>query len=270
MDLEKREYKNIPLEIKEIGEEGEFYIIKGYASTFGNIDLQGDVIAKGAFIESLKNNKIVMLWQHKMDEPVGVFYKAYEDEKGLFVEGRLPKDDEFVKTRVVPQLKIGSVGSFSVGFISKQVEYEGAKSYGGEDGKTVRVIKELDLFETSLVTMPANPLAVVTDFKSLQMLDEIDIDEKVRLNIKAKIQDKIKENNAQLDIKEVGNIECMKDIESILKDRAGMSQSERKILISKIKSYSREVTSDEETAAEFKKWAEEYELKQMLKNIISL
>jgi len=38
-----------------------------------------------------------MLWQHKMDEPVGVFYKAYEDEKGLFVEGRLPKDDEFVK-----------------------------------------------------------------------------------------------------------------------------------------------------------------------------
>jgi len=102
--------------------------------------------------------------------------------------------------------------------------------------------------------MPANPLAVVTDFKSLQMLDEIDIDEKVRLNIKAKIQDKIKENNAQLDIKEVGNIECMKDIESILKDRAGMSQSERKILDFKNKKdYSREVTSDEETAVEFKK-----------------
>lgn len=271
--MNKREYKNMPIEVKEMSEEDDFFIFKGYASTFGNIDRQGDVISKGAFIESLKNIEIAMLWQHNHSEPIGVFTKAYEDDKGLYVEGKMPKDDDFVNKRVMPQVRIGSVKSMSIGFTSKDYEYESAKNFGGEEGKSVRVIKSMELFETSLVTIPANPEAVMHEFKSLKMLDDIELDEEVRKDIKLKLEKRIEEQSAQLDIKDVGDIECMKDIENILKVRAGLSQSERKILISRIKAYSREVgTGEQDSKVESEKldsWAKEYEIKQLLKDVIS-
>ena len=270
--MKGREYKNIALEIKDLAEEEGFYTFKGYASTFGNIDRQDDIISKGAFAESLKNNTIAMLWQHDSSQPIGVFTKAFEDDKGLYVEGKMPKDDEFVTKRVMPQVRIGSVKSMSIGFITKDYEWSVAKKHGGEGNRSVRIIKSMDLLETSLVTIPANPQATIDAVKSLKMLDDIDIDDTLRKDIKDKLQKKMEENGTQLDIKEVSNIECMKDIENILKVRAGLSQSERKTLISKIKSYSRDVQPDTEpdtSEIEMKKWLEDFKLEQTLKNIIS-
>jgi phage head maturation protease len=135
MDLER---KQLSFEVKQIDrEDPNYFTFEGYASTFGNIDLGDDIVAKGAFTESLKENpKVKVLWQHKMDEPIGVPQIMREDEKGLFVVANLPKEDQFVKGRVMPQVKIGSVA------------------------------EKLDLFEFSLVTKAMNPQAQVTNFKS--------------------------------------------------------------------------------------------------------
>ncbi len=124
------EYKDVPLEIKEVSEEDGFFTFKGYASTFGNIDRQDDVIQKGAFAVSLKNNNIAMLWQHASNEPIGIFPKAHEDNIGLYVEGKMPKDDEFVKNKVMPQLRIGSVKAMSIGFTTHMAVSCSAYSQG--------------------------------------------------------------------------------------------------------------------------------------------
>ena len=75
-------------EIKTTGQG----VFSGYGSIFGNEDQGNDVVQKGAFTKSLNTrpaSKVKMLFQHKTDEPIGVFEDIREDEKGLFVKGRL-------------------------------------------------------------------------------------------------------------------------------------------------------------------------------------
>ena len=66
----------------------------GYASVFGMVDSQNDVIMKGAFSRTLKKRRgeVKLLWQHQVDEPIGVFTLIREDSHGLYVEGRLLLD----------------------------------------------------------------------------------------------------------------------------------------------------------------------------------
>lgn len=154
----------VPFEIKELNEESDdFFTFKGFASTFGNIDLVDDVIEPGAFQESIREKegngeRFPALWQHRMTEPIGVYSQIREDAKGLFVEGKLPKSDTFVSGRVIPQLKIGSVSKLSIGF---SVFDDGSV----EMVNGIRHIKKLKLFEVSLVTFPANPEASITEVK---------------------------------------------------------------------------------------------------------
>jgi HK97 family phage prohead protease len=195
MDLER---KQLSFEVKQINrEDPNYFTFEGYASTFGNIDLGDDIVAKGAFTESLKENpKVKVLWQHKMDEPIGVPQIMREDEKGLFVVANLPKEDQFVKGRVMPQVKIGSVAEMSIGFFIKDYEMKEI------DGRNIRVITKLDLFEFSLVTKAMNPQAQVTNFKSYKETE----------------------------------IKSLKDIEIFLKS-GGMSQNGAKTLISNVKQF---------------------------------
>ena len=82
-------------ETKEINRDGQkFGIIKGYASTYGNIDRGGDIIEKGAFSASIDrykrtNRPITMLFQHSGGKVIGGFPidKVQDDDKGLFMEG---------------------------------------------------------------------------------------------------------------------------------------------------------------------------------------
>jgi len=156
------EYKSIPFEIKSLhdDEEDKNFKFEGFASTFGNIDRGDDIIEKGAFIESLKQLAPALLWQHSMSEPIGIL-TAREVESGLFVKGEMPRDDTFVAGRVMPQMRIGSTRTMSIGF---QVLQDEMKKIGD---KVVRIIKEAMLFEVSIVTLPMNPLAVVTDIKTV-------------------------------------------------------------------------------------------------------
>lgn len=153
----------VPFEVKEITEDGDYFIFEGYASTFGNVDRGLDVVMPGAFLETIaelmssaKAGKLPALWQHNSDMPIGSYTEFREDSHGLFVKGRLPKSDTFVSGRVVPQMKVGSISCMSIGYSTLDYIIEAG----------VRVLKKLKLWEISLVTTPMNPLAEITGFKS--------------------------------------------------------------------------------------------------------
>lgn len=150
-------------DLKEFKVDEEYFFFKGYASTFGNVDLGKDVVVKGAFKATLAKKKPKLCYQHRMSEPLGVIDKAYEDEFGLYVEGRMPRDNQQCKD-VASLLKIGAIDSFSIGYSAKDVEMR-------TDG--VRLLKELELWEVSFVTVPMNPKAKVTDVKTVKTVSEI-------------------------------------------------------------------------------------------------
>lgn len=156
--------KNVELdfsfEVKQVNEDSEFFFFEGLGSTFNNKDRDDDVMLKGAFEESLKSMNPALLWQHDMTMPIGVFTEVKETSEGLYVKGKLPKEDTFVSGRVIPQMKVGSVTKMSVGFTIKS-----KNDVFFENG--IRFIKKVTLWEVSLVTIPANNSADVTAMKSL-------------------------------------------------------------------------------------------------------
>ena len=152
----------IPFEIKGMDEtDDKFFKFEGLASTFGNVDLVDDIVDKGAFVNSLATRMPKVLWQHDTAEPIGMPEQIMETEQGLFMKAKLPKDDTFVSGRVIPQLKIGSISSMSIGFTVKDFDVN----------EGIRHLKEVELFEISLVTFPANTKAEVTGFKNLTIDD---------------------------------------------------------------------------------------------------
>lgn len=156
------EYKNLPFEIKEVDDsEG---IFKGYASTY-DLDRGGDIIVKGAFDNSLATNsaQVKILWQHKQDQPIGKPMLMRTDEKGLYVEGRV--SDTALGRDAKTLMKDGVITSMSIGFITKQSDYN-------SDG--VRLIKELELIEFSLVTYPMNEKAIITQVKNALDVRELE------------------------------------------------------------------------------------------------
>jgi len=152
---------DIPIEIKEVTADGTF---TGYGAIFGNLDSDRDVITAGAFTKTLKKRapaKVKLLWQHDPAQPIGVWDVMEEDKRGLKVQGQLligqgvPKADE-----AYALLKAGALDAMSIGF---------AIPPGGADwdsAKGVRTITEVDLWEISLVTFPANQRARVTRVKA--------------------------------------------------------------------------------------------------------
>lgn len=159
--MQTKQRLDIPLKIKSVSESGEF---EGYGSVFGVEDSYSDVVVKGAFQKSLalwaeKGRLPSMLWQHKMSEPIGIYTEMKEDDYGLYVKGRLLIDGDDLAKRAHAHAKAGSLGGLSIGFILKDWEYDSQKG--------VYLLKEIDLWEVSLVTMPANDEARISEVKSM-------------------------------------------------------------------------------------------------------
>jgi len=137
-------------------------IFTGYGSIFGNEDQGKDIMQKGAFTKSLVSrpaNKVKMLFQHKTDEPIGIFTDMYEDEKGLFVKGQLAMGTQ--KGREAYELlKMGALDGMSIGFRA-----DPEKQGYNENKRGVRTLKEVDLMEISLVTFPMNESALIETVK---------------------------------------------------------------------------------------------------------
>lgn len=170
------EHVRAPFAVTKAFDEGDNFTIEGYASTFGNVDLQGDVVDQGAFVDSIAHLEaqatakgtdalMPMLFNHSPDAPIGVFTHLAETDKGLFSRASLPKSDTFVAGRVVPQVKRGSLKGLSIGFYTDERDHR--------DGH--RHITKATLVETSLVTFAANPLAEITSAKGQKLtVDDIE------------------------------------------------------------------------------------------------
>jgi uncharacterized protein len=146
----------------EIKAENNKGIFTGYGSIFGNEDQGNDIMQKGAFTKSLMNrpvSKVKMLYQHKTDEPIGVFTEIYEDSKGLFVKGQLAMGTQRGR-EAYELLKMGALDGMSIGFRA-----DPEKQGYNENKRGVRTLKEVDLMEISLVTFPMNESALIETVK---------------------------------------------------------------------------------------------------------
>lgn len=142
--------------LMEFKADAEARTVEGWASTFGNTDSYGDVIAPGAFMDSLKAKMPKMLWQHDSAQPIGVWTSAQETAQGLYVTGTLA--DTTLGNDVYKLAQMGAIDSMSIGFSIEQYSYD--------TNSTTRTIQKVDLWEVSLVTFPANDLAKITGVKS--------------------------------------------------------------------------------------------------------
>lgn len=152
---------NFGLELKDISEQG---VITGYGAIFNNVDEYGDRIVPGAFAKSLARSAStgampLMLWNHKSDEPIGVWTEMAEDKKGLKVKGQLVMEVPRA-AQTYALLKAGAMRGLSIGYRTMADGIEG----------NVRLLKEIDLWEVSPVTFPANTKATITSVKSTDPL----------------------------------------------------------------------------------------------------
>ena len=141
-------------------------IIEGYASTYGNTDLGGDVVEKGAFKQTLlhKGGIVPLLLDHgyKTQDVAGIAFLE-DDEKGLYMKAEMPLDvpevlSAFRKTKFMID-KGGKMG-LSIG-------YDTVKSMPGDDG--IRKLKELALHEVSITPFPMNTEAQIMAAKNRKM-----------------------------------------------------------------------------------------------------
>lgn len=163
------QYKAFPFELKQ--EPDQDGMIEGYASVFDVVDSGMDVVAQGAFRKSLNSGrKVRMLWQHDMGEPIGVWDEMREDERGLYVKGRISKDVRR-GAEAMALFRMGGMDSLSIGYRTVAAEPEG--------GGRVRKIIEAELWEVSAVTIPMNEHAVAS-VKSIDWTNKRDIEAALR------------------------------------------------------------------------------------------
>lgn len=148
------------LEIKSLKENGEF---EGYGSTFGGEpDAYGDVIAPGAYTESLARHKAKgtmpkLFWQHNADEPIGRWVDANEDDHGLLMQGKLNMDVQRGR-EAYALLKSRDIDGLSIGYRIKE--------YSVDTESGIWTLEKLDLVEVSIVSVGANENAVVQSVKA--------------------------------------------------------------------------------------------------------
>ena len=148
---------------KSLGETDDGGIdIKGSASTNG-IDRAGDIIESDAWtkggLENFKNNPII-LFNHNYDKPIGRAKDLKVTENGLEISAKISK----AAGDVTQLIKDGVLGAFSVGFKVKEADY-----MTETDGYK---IKDAELFEVSVVSVPCNQGATFGLSKSFDSMED--------------------------------------------------------------------------------------------------
>ena len=135
--------------------------ISGYASLFGQTDLSGDQVSRGAFAASilaLPDGRLPMLFGHETVSPIGVWDRIFEDKAGLFVSGRLiggTQEADYAANLI----RAGAATGLSIGYRVRRA----MKSRAG------RVLNELELWEVSVVAFPMLRSARITQIDDLSL-----------------------------------------------------------------------------------------------------
>lgn len=171
--------KSMQIKAEAVQDDGFF---SGYASVFDVVDSYGEMVKKGAFLNSInewqgKNKMPPILWQHDYSEVIGVFTKMVEDEKGLYVEGRLLINDVAKAKEVYALIKVGAIDGLSIGYILRKWSYD-------KENQILELL-EIDLKEVSIVTIPANQDSTISEVKAERQKD---LDEQNAIHILQSIQ----------------------------------------------------------------------------------
>lgn len=198
-------YLERPFEIKAVEENG---IFEGFGSVFGNVDSYKEIVAPGAFAESLAGWKAAgrlppILWQHRSGEPIGPYLEMEEQPIGLKVRGQLLVDDVQRAKEARALMKAKAVNGLSIGFVTREDSYDRVTG--------IRTLKKVDLWEVSVVTFPANPAAQISSVKGV-----------------------------------IDAIETLRDAETFLRDVGRLSNAQAAAFVSRFKSLSGQRDSDDE------------------------
>jgi hypothetical protein len=154
-------------QVKEaLDETGTF---AGYGAVFGNVDLGRDVIAPGAFTDSLSKWKAKgklpkMFWQHNSRQPIGKWLEMNEDSYGLFCRGRLTKGVQVADEARLLMVD-EALDGLSIGYETVEDQYDQALN--------VRKLIKLDLWEVSPVSIGMNPAALISSAKAADRIRTI-------------------------------------------------------------------------------------------------
>lgn len=153
--------EHLDLDVKFTATRDDQGTFEGHAAIFNNVDRVGDQIVRGAFAKSLAEHaaagtKPALLWAHNPAEPVGIILEIREDDAGLFLKGQLADTTRGREAREL--MRLGAL-AMSIGYRTRAAD----KRPGGG-----RTLKEIDVVECSLVSIPANPSARIAAVKSAE------------------------------------------------------------------------------------------------------
>ncbi|MBM3763416.1 MAG: HK97 family phage prohead protease [Acidobacteria bacterium] len=145
------ELKQLSLEIKLA--DGASGVFEGIASVYGNVDSYGDIVEPGAFTKTISERgaNVPILWQHDQKQPIGSG-EVFETSKGLAIRGRI-LDTVTQGREALALLRAGVVKGLSIGYRTIKDEWDATRK--------VKLLKEIKLYEVSVVTFPANEAATI-------------------------------------------------------------------------------------------------------------
>lgn len=156
----KHEHASFSFKVKDLDAAGAGSFT-GLLAAYNNVDFGNDLIEPGAFARTLNSKKTYpLLWQHNPSDPIGTL-EVTDTPQGLMVKGQLLLSDP-TAMKAYQLLKAKVISGLSIG-------YDTIKD-AMEDG--VRHLKELRLWEGSIVTFPMNELATVSSVKAVSDADK--------------------------------------------------------------------------------------------------
>lgn len=162
--MDKRELKQFVTAEVKMGDGSGHGSIEGYANVKGNVDSYGDRVVDGAYLklDELVKNGFAAQGHEWYELGIGTITEAREDAKGLYVKMDFHSDEKSQRIRTVCKERIerGKSVAFSIGYFTKEW------SYIEEDGQNIRLLKGIEVFEVSIVTVPANNLSLATSAKA--------------------------------------------------------------------------------------------------------
>lgn len=154
------------MELKYVDKDEDMSLFKASLSVMENVDRDGDMIQKGAFDSWLSKgvSRIPMLWQHDKKMPMGYFENSKVEGNLLTADGVLLKKTTVGRDADI-LLQNEAIKGVSIGYISKRWGLRRNKDMEDYDAIHTpaygRDLKEIELFEASIVTVPSNDQAMV-------------------------------------------------------------------------------------------------------------